>query len=74
MLGLAYYEADKCPGCGKSLTETAGPGVDERSWRVMRHTCTACEALSIAQQSLDTKEHKHVSAYLWTTERADEDR
>ena len=68
MLGLAYYEADKCPGCGKSLTvSTQG---DERDWLVTKHVCHACEMLSIQQHALDTKEHKHTSAYIWAVEKA----
>jgi hypothetical protein len=69
MLGLAYLEADSCPGCGKSLTLSADPAADARDWLVTRHTCTACEMLAITQKALDTKEHKHTSAYLWTVEK-----
>lgn len=67
MLGLAYLRADTCSGCGKSLTATTQG--DEKDWLVTRHTCHACEMLSIQQKALDTKEHKHTSAYVWSVER-----
>ena len=51
MLGLAFYEADTCPGCGKSLTATTQG--DERDWRATMHVCHACEMLSIKQRALD---------------------
>ena len=69
MLGLAYLEADTCRGCGKPLSVTTAPDVDERSWQVTRHTCTACEALAIHQKHLDSKEYPYPGAYLWTAEK-----
>lgn len=67
MLGLAYYEADRCGGCGKSLAvSTQG---DERDWLVTRLVCHSCEMLSIQQAALDPKDHKHGSADVWVVER-----
>jgi hypothetical protein len=65
MLGLAYYEADKCPGCGRSLTDSTHG--EESDWLVTKHTCHACEMLAIKQKA---EQGKYPSAEMWTVERA----
>jgi hypothetical protein len=65
MLGLAYLRADTCK-CGRSLTETTASDVDERSWHVTKHTCTACEMLAIRQKA---EAGDYPTAELWTVER-----
>lgn len=66
MLGLAYYEADRCAGCGQSLSVTAHPGADAKDWQAVRHVCSACEMVSIQQHAAE--ESKHTRAHLWTVE------
>lgn len=69
MLGLAWYEADKCAGCGQSLSVSAHPAADAKDWQATRHVCTACEMVSIRQSATDAAENKHSRSHLWTVER-----
>lgn len=68
MLGLAWYEADRCTGCGQSLTESAHPDADEKDYQVSTHTCAACYMLAVRQKA--ASEEKNPSAVLWSVERA----
>lgn len=64
MIGLAWYEADRCSGCGGSLSVTTDPGREAKDYLVEKHVCHACEMLSIVQRA--DEDDKHSSAHLWT--------
>lgn len=51
MLGLAWYEADRCHGCGQPLTESADPEADEKDYVVLKHTCAGCYMLAARQKA-----------------------
>jgi len=66
-LALLDLEADTCPGCGGSITETTRPE-SEGHWHVPPPTrCHRCTALANAQQPY--AEAKHPQALLWSADR-----
>ena len=69
MIALSIIEADECPTCHGSLSETSAADADD-DWEVTRTRCHRCTSIGAIQERAqkDPTEYQ-ISALLWSAHR-----
>ena len=56
MQALVLFEADRCDGCGGSLTETTALKADEAGFDVHAIRCHACTAIAVRADNTEARQ------------------